>query len=185
MSSISRAIPKASAAEAAARTNDAKFVTAASLAGLPATAYLEYRHQMPDGTAGGGATAGSWFTRTLTVESADSAGIGSLASNVVTLPAGTYECEISVPGFKVNLHQARLYNVTGAAVLLYGTTEKSGGGQDVVTHSTVTGRFTLGSATDVRVEHRVSTDRATDGLGAAATFGNVEVYTVARFWKVA
>lgn len=135
-------------------------------------------------TGAGGATSGSWFTRTLNTEAADSASIGTLSSNEITLPAGTYECEVSVPAYEVDSHQARLYNVTGTAVLLYGTAERSQSAQKVQTSSRITGRFTLAGSTAIRIEHQVSATKATDGLGKAANFGNAEVYTVARFWKV-
>lgn len=155
-------------------------------ASVKALDYLEYRDEKASGTNGGTATSGSWFTRTLNTEAFDTGGIGSLAANVITLPAGTYECDIDVPGSDVTQHQARLYNVTGTAVLLYGsTTAGTTAGGFGTSHSRITGRFTLAGATEIQVEHRVATTKADTGLGAAASFGNVEVYTVARFWKVA
>lgn len=159
-------------------------VDAAILAAV--TPYLEYRDEKADTTPGGAATPGSWFTRTLNTESADSSTLGSLSGNAVTLPAGTYECEVIVPAYKVGRHQARLYNVTGTAVLLYGTSEEAGtGAAGTTSSSTVTGRFTLASSSAVRVEHRVETNTAGTDLGTPTSFGNTEVYTIARFWKVA
>lgn len=163
-------------------TLSADIAAAAAAAVRP---YLEYRDEKASGTEGGAATSGSWFTRTLNTESADSAGIGSLAANVITLPAGTYECDISVPGCEVDTHQARLYNVTGTAVLLYGSTANTSlAGTFSGSSSRITGRFTLAGATDIRVEQRVASSRLSYGLGHAGSFGNVEVYTVARFWKI-
>lgn len=184
MSSISRAIPKASAAEAAARTNDAKFVTAASLAGLPDTAYLEFRDEKAAGTGAPDSTTGSWVTRVLNTEHADAGGHGTLSANKITLAAGTYECQISVPAYAVGRHQARLQNITDGTTTMVGRSSINSSTATVTTESTITGRFTIAAQKTFEVQQRLASAQ-TNGLGAAANFGQTEIYTVARFWKVA
>ena len=146
--------------------------------------YLEYLDEKAAGTDGGGFTSGAWQTRTLNTEKFDTGNHGSLASNQITLAAGTYEADITCPAGVVADHQARLYNITDAATALVGTSEYTGTGNTTYTRSRVTGRFTIGSSKVFEVQHRCTTTKATDGFGNAANFGEVEVYTVARFWKV-
>lgn len=129
-------------------------------------------------------TSGAWQTRALTVEHADSGNIGSLAANQITLPAGTYEVEISCPALRVDSHQAKLYNVTDAVDTMIGTTAYTGNGNTNMTISRITGRFTIAASKVFEVQHRCQTTLATTGFGDAAGFGVTEIYTVARFWKV-
>lgn len=146
--------------------------------------YLEYRDEKASGTDGGGCTAGSWQTRTINTEKADAGGHGSLASNQITLAAGTYECEIVCPAVGVNGHQARLRNVTDGATVLLGTSSWAGNGSSQCGTSIITGRFTIAAGKALEVQHRSSGTRNVDGFGVASAFGDGEVYTVARFWKV-
>lgn len=147
--------------------------------------YLEYRDEKAAGTDGGGFTSGAWQTRTLNTEKFDTGNHGSLAANQITLAAGTYEADISCPAGVVADHQARLYNITDAATTLVGTSEYTGTGNTTYTRSRVTGRFTIAGSKVFEVQHRCTTTKATDGFGNAANFGETEIYTVARFWKVA
>lgn len=82
-------------------------------------------------------------------------------------------------------HQARLYNITDSTTTLVGQSSYTGTGNTNTSHSQITGRFTIAAQKVFEVQHRVGTTRNTDGFGIAANFGEVEVYTVARFWKVA
>jgi hypothetical protein len=143
---------------------------------------LVYSEQQTSGTNGGTFTSGAWQTRTLNTEDVDTAAIGSLAGNQVTLPAGTYRCRIRAPGYACVSHQARLYNVTDAAATLLGSNEYQN--VQAQSNSVVIGRFTIAGAKAFRVEHRCSTTSPTTGFGVAASWGT-EVYTVAEFWKEA
>jgi hypothetical protein len=136
-------------------------------------------------TDGGGFTSGAWQTRTLNTEHADAGGHGALSSNQVTLAAGTYLADITCPAGVCADHQARLYNITDAATTLVGTSEYTGTGNTNYTKSHITGRFTIATQKVFEVQHRCTTTKNTDGFGNANNFGEVEVYTVARFWKVA
>ncbi len=147
--------------------------------------YIEIRDEKAAGTDGGGFTSGSFQTRTLNTEASDAGGHASLATNQITLAAGTYECEISCPAGVVGNHQAKLRNVTDSTDVLIGTTEYTGTGNTTYTRSLITGRFTIAASKALEVQHRCETTKATDGFGNAANFGVVEVYTVARFWRVA
>ena len=144
---------------------------------------LHLQDQKSAGTDGGTATSGSWQTRTLNTEVTDE--IGSiLLSNQFDLPAGTYFTMSSAPARSVNNHQARLYNVTDASVVLYGTAEETASSLSFTTQSLINGRFTIASTKTFRLEHRVSNTQATNGYGSANGFGNTQIYSDVKIWKV-
>ena len=148
-------------------------------------AYVNVRDKKTSGTAGGTFTSGAWYTRAINEELADTANICSIASDQITLAAGTYRCLISAPAMQVNRHQARLYNVTDDTVLILGsnayTTQASSAAQ---THAFVAGRFTLSAQKTLEIQHRCYATESTDGMGLPASWGD-EIYTVAEFWREA
>jgi hypothetical protein len=149
-------------------------------------ALLHVRDEKPSGTSGGTFTSGSYQTRTLNTTKTNEISGASLASNQITLPAGTYWCEASAMASLVNTHKAKLYNVTDASDILIGT---SGYNSQTAAYaydrSFVTGRFTLAASKVIELRHRCSVTRATDGFGVAVSFGDVEVYAEAMIWKIA
>lgn len=140
------------------------------------------------GVQGGTATAGSWETRNLNTEVADTGGHASLAANQFTLAAGTYECIASSPAFATNGHQIRLRNVTDAATVATGTTEYAydAAGQTSAsqTRSWLAIVFTIAAAKTFEIQHQVETTRGTNGHGDAQGFGT-NVYTIVRLRKIA
>lgn len=167
-----------------AATLDLSSKTVTLAASAKAADYIEVRDQKTAGTDGGGFTSGAWQKRDLNTEHSDEGGHASLASSQITLAAGTYLAEITCPAIAVNAHQARLYNTTDAATTLVGTSSYCGNGSTQATTSTITGRFTIAASKVFEVQHRCETTKATNGYGDANNFGEVEVYSVARFWKV-
>jgi len=145
-------------------------------------AYLCYADEKAQNTQSGTFTSGAWRTRTLNTERADTAAIGTLSSNEVTLPAGTYRVLAHCPAYQTNRHQARLYDVTGAAALVIGMPglALSGAIQDSV--STIQGRFTLSVESAIRLEHWATTSMSNQGFGIE---GNIttEVYAVLELWR--
>lgn len=168
-----------------ASTLDLSAKTLTLSAAQRASDYIEIRDEKAAGTDGGGFTSGAWQTRDLNTEASDAGGHASVATNQITLAAGTYVCDIEAPAGVVNNHQAKFYNVTDAADTLIGTSEYTGSGNTTYTKSRITGRFTIAASKAFEVRHQCQTTKATDGYGNACNFGVVEVYTVARFWKVA
>ena len=146
-------------------------------------AYVCIADEKAQNTNGGTFTSGAWRTRDLNTERADTAGIASLASNQITLPAGTYRAMIMCPTEYVNKHQARLYNITGAAVLLTGMSSRAlNTSVGNTSHAIIQGRFTLAVESVLEVQHRCETTNNTYGFGPAVNF-TTEVYTVAEFWR--
>jgi hypothetical protein len=140
--------------------------------------------QKAAGTTGGSFTAGSWQTRTLNTE-LDPSAIVSLSANAFTLAAGTYEVCVEAPMFAANGHQARLYNVTDAAVQALGSCEWSMATSPFnQTSSFIRTVFTLAGTKVLRVEHRTESN-ATAGRSPSSAFGVSVVYTQVTIRKLA
>jgi hypothetical protein len=137
------------------------------------------------GTAGGTFTSGAWQTRTLNAVKANYIGGASLASNQITLPAGTYQISAKAPGYDVASHKAALYNVTAASYLLYGTSEYIGGAAGSTTMSYIEGVFTLGSTSALELRHRSTITKATTGFGnVIAGIGVSETFSVVTITRL-
>lgn len=102
----------------------------------------------------------------------------SLTSGIVTVSAGVYDVEAMATAFSVGNHRLRLYDVTGAAVLLEGLNANAPGAS-WQTAGLLRGRITLAVETELRLDHFTQT-AATAGLGIPATAGTPEIY--AQLW---
>ncbi len=116
----------------------------------------------------GTATSGSYFTRTLNTVVTNTITGASLASNQITLPAGTYNIFAEVPSYRADGHIAKLRRVSAtAADVVIGTTGYSGSGSsNANSYSYIFGQFTVGTTGAYEVQQRVELTRASDGLGA-------------------
>lgn len=149
--------------------------------------YILVRDEKASTTNGGSFTSGAWRTRDITAEASDTGGHCSLpGSNVIRLAAGTYIYAISAVAVYTALHQARLYDVTAGAVVTNGEgTSEDANAANTTSRSIIKGKFTISGSNDFRIEHRAQTTSNTIGFGAANSFGEKEIYTIAEFWKVA
>lgn len=163
-------------------SDDREFLLADAGAAGFYDAYVCVRDVKAQNTDGGAFNQGAWRTRDINDEQADADGICTIAANQITLAAGTYRCIISCPGHRVDMHQARLYNTTTAALLLTGTSEVSEDSAYVTSRSFIVGRFTLAGAHVLEIQHRCSFTIAVNGFGEACDFGE-EIYTIAEFWR--
>lgn len=150
--------------------------------GVGAAPYMQVHDEKPSGTAGGGSTSGIQ-TRVLNTVLANTIPGASLDSNQITLPAGTYQVDGSAPANGAARHQAHLYNVTDAAVLVAGTSEYAPASSSV-SRSYIVGTFTLNATKSVSVRHSTGQTVAASGLGIASITAFPEVYTVVTITKV-
>ncbi|KKL89625.1 hypothetical protein LCGC14_1912820 [marine sediment metagenome] len=117
---------------------------------------LHVRDEKADNTDGGTFTTGAWQTRDLnTVKTNEIAG-ASLASDQITLPAGTYFIRARAPAFIVGSNVIKLRDITGATDLIIGSVARSGGSGDSAPDSVIWGRFTLSVQSDLEIQHRGS-----------------------------
>jgi hypothetical protein len=150
------------------------------------TPVLWVRDEKASGQAGGNAAAGAYVTRTLNTVKKNSIPSGaSLASNQITLPAGTYRIGASAPACQVGAHQMYLYNVTAGATQIVGTSESGNSSVNVGTRSfIVNSEFTIAAANVFEIRHFTNTNTALTGLGPAANSGQGEVFTEVFIEKV-
>lgn len=139
--------------------------------------YLLYEHQAATTVNGGDFTSGAWQTVPLSTEVYDTGAHGAIAASVITLAAGTYRFRGRVCGYDVDTFQSRLWNVDTGAVIAMGQVARCASAADDQQYSEVKGRFTIGVATQVRLEARCQTTNAGDGFGLASSFGLTEVYS--------
>lgn len=144
-----------------------------------ATEYLLYQERQVTSTDAGSATSGSWAARALNTEVEDTGDIGSVASNQVTLPAGTYLVKAMATANQIGVHALRLYNVTDSAVVVVGMACPEGANAYLV------GKFTIAASKTFELQHRCSTTKADDGLGVATGFASHEMYSFLELVKVA
>lgn len=144
--------------------------------------YMLVRDEKSSGRSGGSTSVGANVRTLNTVVSNNIAG-ASLASNQVTLPAGTYRISADPSVLTSNIHRAYLYNVTDSAVAILG---KSANGTDTAASegidsiSTIRGRITIASPKVFEVRHY--TNQA-GNFGAAVSNSGVEVYTTLEIIK--
>ena len=133
---------------------------------------------------GGTFTAGAWRTRDINTEDSDDSNICSIATNRITLEAGTYTCQISCPAFGVRSNAACLYSITDTEIVLLGTVENSHQSYLSSVRSFVVGKFAISVRTVFEIRHICLTTRADSGLGERLNIAGVDcVYTIAEFWR--
>lgn len=126
--------------------------------------------------------ASNWTTRDLNTVVHNSIAGSSLSANQITLPAGRYVVEARAPGTQVG-HRARLYNVTGASVLLSGSNGSESPNPSSQTLSHISGHIYLAAQSVVRLEHwGASSVAAGKELGIT---GTPEVYSEITIRRIA
>jgi hypothetical protein len=142
--------------------------------------FAVFHHQESSGTSAGALPAGAWTTRPLNTEVANTITGCSLAANRVTLPSGVYWLSWTAPGILCDNMTTRLYNVTAAAAAALGSAEVA----VPSCHSHGAALVTLTGASALEVQQWALTARAGDGMGAAASSGQAEVYCSLTIVKV-
>lgn len=134
------------------------------------------------GNDGGTFTSGAWRTRTLNTSKVNTITGASLASNQLTLPAGTYWAEASAPAYNVGQHHTRLYNITGSAELVLGTPQTAA---LVSNSSELRGQFTLSVSSAIELQHYSATTQSSNGFGVGNTFGSALTFARLAVWRTA
>ena len=142
-----------------------------------------FREEQSSGTEGGGFTSGSYVKRTLNTTVVNNITGCSIASSVITLPAGTFSVTAFAPAQEVGRNKLRLQNMTASTTLQVGNNNfaNTTDGASIATVNTV---FTLASASTIELQHRCAVTKATYGLGLASLFSDVEVYASIIITKI-
>ena len=136
-----------------------------------------FNETQASGTSGGTFTSGSYVKRVLNTTVVNTITGCSIASSVITLPAGTYSVTATAPGLGVDGHKAKLRNTTASTDIQIGTNERTLAASSVITHSTVLASFTLSVSSTIELQHRCQTTKASDGFGLALSFSDSEIYS--------
>ena len=148
---------------------------------------LHMQDQKPNNTNGGTNAIGSFVARTLNTVLTNEISGASLSSNQITLPAGTYYIEASMPILGVRGHRGRLQNITDASTEVQGTTGFAGDSVPASeSRSHVFGRFTIAGTKVFEVQQYTNTQKITNGYGGGdfGPDGNAAIYSDAKIWKV-
>jgi len=145
-----------------------------------------FNEQQSSGTNGGTFNSGSYQKRTLNTTVVNTIDGCSLASSVITLPAGTYNVLGQGMGQQVGNHRVRLQNTTAGTTIALGfnafNNDGAGYAQTVSYVNTV---FTLSVTSTIELQHRCQTSKATTGFGFACSFGDNEVYAQIQIVRTA
>lgn len=156
-------------------------------AATAAVPYLHVREEQASGTNGGASISGVQVRVLNTTVGTNTIVGASLASNMVTLPAGTYDFEASAPGSQVTAARLTLYNNTDGVDVMLGPSQYADTAVNTGFDTQVfcSGRFTLAASKVLKLNFYTTSAVATYGLGNAAGSGQAEVYSSLKLWRVA
>lgn len=152
--------------------------------GLGVAPHFIAEDQKPSGTAGGTSIAGV-NTRTLNTVLRNVGGYATLASNQVTLTAGTYYITASAPTLQAGTKVLYLYNITDSANALWGAAGNEGVGANYSgSLSSVSGVVTIASTKTFELRQSIQSALAAQGLGIPLSLGVNEAFAHIEITKV-
>lgn len=140
--------------------------------------------QQASGTNGGTFTSGAWRTRALNTLVRNANSIASLASNQITLPAGTYYFKYAATAFSVDDHQAKISNVTDSTDVSFGIASYARAASAGASNSEGSGVVTITASKTFALQHQCATTASGNGLGVGANFG-LEVFSRLEITRLA
>ena len=143
-----------------------------------------FNETQSSGTQGGASVTGSFLKRVLNTTVTNGITSCTLTSSVISLPAGSYIFSVIAPFFQTDDTQLRLQNTTAATTIGIGTNQTVNAGTASSASITIFSFTTLTTTSNIEVQYRCGTVKATNGLGNAAAYGN-EIYSQIQITKVA
>lgn len=135
---------------------------------------IHVRNEQASGTVGGVATTGSLQTLVLNRTVHNNISGASLASNTITLPAGTYKARARAPFYRVDGGYIQIYNVDDATEIERSANFFSSSSTGDLEHCHIEAKFTLASEKDISLRYRVTSTGNTSALGTAMSFSGVD-----------
>lgn len=127
------------------------------------------RDEKPNNTLAQAGSSGSYITRNLNTVVANTIPGATLASDKVTLPAGTYQVYARAPSANYDTNnRIRIYNFTTSTYIVDGSSNVGNGG------ATLMGIFTLAATNAVELRHRTG---ITGGMGTPNNYSLPEIYS--------
>ena len=151
-------------------------------------AYLyERQHTNTDGGSATGGDYSNYDVRVLNNEE-DPDSIVSLASNQFTLGAGTYFIQFCVPGYNIDVFNAKLYNTTDSSDVKYTNTMRSDAGADNCISAWGAVTVTISGDKTFEIRQHNQTAHSNAGLGLRSgysenTGSNSSIYTQVWIFK--
>lgn len=144
------------------------------------------QHVEAQGVDGGTANNATYNVRPLNTTVRNGITGASLASNQITLPAGTYEISAKGHTYATGESFLRLYNVTDAADTgIKGLNANARVATPTWATATLTGQLTIAATKVLRLDHYTSGAQTSNGLGSALNVaGRDEVYAEVLIRKV-
>ena len=136
------------------------------------------------GTNGGTATSGAWRTRDLNASQFNNISGASLASNQITLPAGTYLIEGECQCVAIDVNQVRFENITDSTTAVLGQNMYTEQSSNVGNMARVSGVFTIAGSKAFEFQQQCTFTKTNNGFGVANSFGT-NVYASITITKVA
>jgi hypothetical protein len=164
-------------------TADSTAATGLKWAAPGGATYAIFRDEKSSGTGGGTFTSGAWRTRDLNTSQYNGITGASLASNQITLAAGTYIVDGFAQGVLTSIHQTRFENITDSTTAVLGQNAYAEGSSNVANYSRVSGVFTIAAQKTFEFQHRATTTKTDNGFGVASSWGT-EVYASITITKV-
>jgi len=147
--------------------------------------YAIFADQKTAGTAGGTATAGDWYQRTIntTIYNGDASNI-ALGTDTFTLQPGSYWIDLGSTLYQCQEARTRLVDTTTAGTPTISVSPCLHASSSSI-WSPIKIRVTPSSAITYRVDYRCNNTQATYGLGDAQSWGEVEQYLTCTIFKEA
>jgi len=162
--------------------NGSSWITVGPSTGITSAIFNETQ---ASATNGGSSVATTFTKRVLNTTVVNNITGCSIASSVITLPAGSYVVTASAPCYESNLFKIRLQNTTDSTTAALGTSEYEGSSA-VQTRGILSGYFTITGNKNFELQHYVQTARANLGFGNPTSIASVsEVYSTIQIDKVA
>jgi len=140
-----------------------------------------FSYQVASGTPGGAAPGpNAYYTRPLNTTTGSITG-ASLTSNIITMPAGTYQVRAQVGGL-MSLIKCRLYDTGANAPIAVGT---ANGDDNHMAYSQIDQNITLAAPTTIAVQFYGTVAIGTQDWGKPVSSGDNEIYALVNFTKVA
>lgn len=136
-------------------------------------------------TKGGTSVAAAWTKRVLNTSVVNNITGCSIASSVITLPAGTFNISANAPFMNGDRIKIKLRNTTASTDAIIGLSSYVNGAGNVEINALLSGTVTTTAATNFELQYYVQTALVNQGLGVETNFTVSEVYATIQITRIA
>ena len=136
-------------------------------------------------TNGGTSVAGAWTKRVLNTTVVNNITGCSIASSVITLPAGTFNISANAPFLNCGQAKIKLRNTTAGTDAIIGISGYANPAVTIQIYGLLSGTVTTTAATNFELQYYVNSALANQGLGVPTNFTVNEVYATIEIARIA